>query len=143
MRSLLLLPLLLTACARQDEPAAPPPEPPALTLARVLLDGASCAFSPAVNEASLLAVDQRRGRARGEARPGGGELIELNGTAAGDLLGGVQLEGSGLTIAVQPADLPGVPVGASGIRRAARLTAATPDGGSVEIEGVWSCSFGR
>ncbi len=143
-RHLLLLPLLAAACARAD----PGPDRAAvapLTLAPMAADfAADCVFAPDLDAPPLLVVRQERARARGEVRLAG-DVVELTGTAIGDaadLPGGAQLEGAGLTVAVRPDPVPGVPVGAGGVRRPATLTAATADGGEATLSGVWSCGGG-
>lgn len=144
---IVLCALLAAGCTRGGEAESPAPEPATLTL--LPLDGesgADCTFAPQVDTAPVLRVMQERERPRGEAMPEGGMPVELTGTSLRDrdtLPAGVQLEGAGLTVAVQPDRLPGVAVGVTGVRRAAVLTAATPDGGTLVLDGVWSCRIGR
>ena len=141
---LLLLPLLPTACSRPGAPVPAPRPTPPLALAAVSgAEGALCVFSREVDSAPLFAIRADRRRLVGVARPEGGEPVVLAAKVKDEPIRptrGAQLEGAGLSVAVAPAALPGVPVGADGVRRAAVLTAATPDGGSVEIDGVWICA---
>ena len=144
MRFSVLLPLVLLAgCgAGGDEHRSVAPSEP-LSLVRIASETpADCVFAADYGSTPLLLVRHERNRARGEVRPAGRPLIELTGTSADSaalLPQGVQLEGRGLTVSVTPANLPGVPVGAGGVRRPAVLTAATSDGGTTVVEGDWSC----
>lgn len=143
MRTLLLLPLLMTACAREGEPAAERPRMPPLTLSALpSAERALCVFSEEVDGPPVLAVRQDGGRLIGLVRPAGVEPVAVTTRITDDPLRptqGVQMKGPDLTVAVAPARLPGVPVGAGGVRRPATLTAATVEGGWVTLDGVWSC----
>lgn len=137
-----LVALSLVGCAKTEEPQPQPVLPDLPLTALMLADSPDCAFVERVDGPMLLAVDQRRDRAVGQLQPAGGDVREIVGTAAGSreqLVGGVQLEGAGLTASVHVADLPGVPEGAGGVRRAGILTVADVDGASRRVEGVWSC----
>lgn len=139
--------LLAAGCTRADDRSTPAAETATLTLLPIEGDEeADCTFASQVDAAPVLRVTHDRARTRGRAVQATGLHVELTGTSLrtrDTLPVGVQLEGAGLTVAVQPDRLPGVPVGVTGVRRAAVLTAATPDGGTVVLDGVWSCRFGR
>ena len=143
MRILLLLPLVAAACVRSDaSPDQPPVAPPALALSPVTEpERGTCVFAETLDGPPLLAVWSARGRTVGEVRVGE-DPVTLAGTAIdqGDRLpAGAQLEGAGLSVAVQPDAVPAIPVGAGGLRRPATLTVAAAGGGEASRVGVWSC----
>lgn len=134
---------LLTCCSVSGggRESAAPSEP--LSLDQLAIDQpADCVFAANYGSTPVLLATHERNRARGQIRPVGRSFVELTGTSVGrssDLPNGVQLEGKDLSVSVTPLTVPGVPVGVSGVRRPAVLTAAAADGATVVVEGDWSC----
>ncbi|WP_373487774.1 hypothetical protein, partial [Blastomonas sp.] len=120
MRRLSLLLLLPSACAPSDSAGVAERHVATLVLSELSTGAeADCSFSQDAFGPSLLVVRLDGPRIRGTAHPAADQPVQLSGTRPADgegLAGGVQMEGRGLTVAVHPASLPGVPVGTGGVR---------------------------
>lgn len=143
MRPVLLL-LAMSACTRESEPVIEPQPARPLALSTLPSSGRSlCVFSQRVGGPAMLIVREDGRRLVGLVQPKDGTPVALTMKVTDDAVNptaGVQMKGPDITVAIVPAAMPGVPVGTGGVRRPATLTAATVEGASVELAGVWSCA---